>query len=519
MVSSVTNYNRISGLASGLDTDTLVKQMVQAQSTNLIKLQQQKTLNSWKTDTYRDINTKIDDFRKTVQDLRLQGTFMKKTATSAQPNLVGASISGSPTSSSYAIEVGSLATTASVSFEIDKNKISGRTAEVGSDFSFELTGDPNDPNKTFTINVSSKDTVDQVISRINEQSKTTGVKALYFDGNGSIIFTTTSSGSNANIKIKTSGTNNLGIVSGTTAQNDPGSTQFSTGQEGMDGNVIINGVSLPISSNTFTFDGIKFDLKGTTNGQKVSIQVANDTQAAFDSIKNFVDKYNQLIDELNKKISEKKYRDFLPLTDDQKKDMKDNDIKNWEEKAKSGLLSNDSTISDFLLKLRNSLMQPVDGINLGDPKSLSDIGIKTSNIYQERGKLILDETKLKSMLDSNLDGVKMLFSKQSKIGSSTETTITNPAKMGDSGLGYRMYDQVNSTLKQFINIVGSLSSSNVNPNSVMGKQLKYINSNLDKEQRRIYDYESNLYKKFAAMEKSLSKLNSQSSWLSQQLGR
>lgn len=172
MVSSVTNYNRISGLASGIDTDTLVAQMVKAQSSQLNKLQQAKILNSWKTDAYREINTKLDDFRKSVEGLRLQSTFIKQTITSSQPDKIGVSISGKPTAASYTISSASLATPAQgASVNIT---VPGRTTKADAAFSFNLTG-----TGTELIDIAKDDTADQIISKINEKSSTTGIKASF----------------------------------------------------------------------------------------------------------------------------------------------------------------------------------------------------------------------------------------------------------------------------------------------------------------------------------------------------
>lgn len=521
MVSSVNNYNRISGLASGLDTDTMVEQMVKAKSTQLNKLQQAKTLNSWRTDAFRETNTKLDDFRKAVEGLRLQSTFNKQTITSSQPDAVGVSISGVPTASTYTISNVALATPAQGA-SVNLGSSLSRTTLAGSSYTFNLTGIDTAGTHTEQISVTNGDTVDKVIANINAKSDITGIKASFFDGNGSIVLTTVATGASANIKIDSVSdtNNNFGIVDGSTDTTLPNFAPgtYSGGKDVDPGNVTINGVILSINSNSFIYDGIKIDLKSVVNGS-VSIQTANDTQGVFDSIKTFVDKYNGIIDDLNKKIVEKKYRDFPPLLDDQKKDMKDNDIKLWEDKARSGLLNNDSTISGFLVQLRNSLAEAVGGIaDAGSPKTLSDIGITTSKSYSDHGKLVLDETKLKSVLGSNLEGVKTLFTKISTLGEYKDTTVTSQAKHDDSGFGWRIYDRINSTIAGLASIAGSPTSSYVDTNSLMAKQLKSINQNLDNEQDRIMRYENNLYKKFADMETALTKLNSQSSWLSQQLG-
>ncbi|MHB8065107.1 MAG: flagellar filament capping protein FliD, partial [Ruminiclostridium sp.] len=120
-------------------------------------------------------------------------------------------------------------------------------------------------------------------------------------------------------------------------------------------------------SNVFTYDGLTFDIKkdftatdtvippSDTVIAPIKVTVSGDTTKTYDFIKAFVDKYNEIIGKLNDKISEKKYKDYVPLTSDQEAAMTEDQIKAWEAKAKSGLLKNDSTISDILTKLRSSL--------------------------------------------------------------------------------------------------------------------------------------------------------------------
>ena len=101
-----------------------------------------------------------------------------------------------------------------------------------------------------------------------------------------------------------------------------------------------NGLETTRSSNTFTINGFEINLKQPTTAP-VTFSSAPDTDKVVESVVKFVDDYNKLIEDLNSKIREPKYRDFQPLSDEQKKDMKEKEIELWEEKAKSGTLRND----------------------------------------------------------------------------------------------------------------------------------------------------------------------------------
>lgn len=203
------------------------------------------------------------------------------------------------------------------------------------------------------------------------------------------------------------------------------------------------------------------------------------------------------------------------MLDEQKKDLKENEIKLWEEKAKSGLLTNDATIQTFLTEMRNSLGSVIE--NSTGFKSLKDIGINFSNNYQDKGKLVLDEAKLKGVLQTNLEDVKKLFTFKGGDSTSSSTTVTDRTKHNESGFAWRIYDRVNLTISQLGTLAGSPNTS-VDTKSFMAKQIKALDENISREERKVSAYEARLWKQFGAMEKALQQLNSQGSWLSQQLG-
>ncbi|UZW67081.1 flagellar filament capping protein FliD [Priestia flexa] len=140
------------------------------------------------------------------------------------------------------------------------------------------------------------------------------------------------------------------------------------------------------------------------------VNVSNNTDKAVESIKDFVTKYNELIATLNGKTTEERYRDYSPLTDAQRESLTDKQAEQWEEKAKSGLLKNDSILSSGLNQMRSNWYSAVSGIT-GEFKQLTDIGITTSTNYMDRGKLVINETKLKEALEKDPQSVMDLFSK------------------------------------------------------------------------------------------------------------
>ncbi|WP_040209397.1 flagellar filament capping protein FliD [Neobacillus jeddahensis] len=521
-MTSIDTSLRVTGLASGMNTDEIVANLVKAQSARLNKLQQSKITSTWKQDAYRDVNKSVDDFLKSMESLRLQSTFNKQTASSSNESVVSATVSKTPTQSSYEItnvQQAKPALASSVKFFGDGFDTTKKLSELG------VTGDAdgktslmiNDVNYEFNIN----DTLDSVL---NDITSNTPLTVSYSASEKSFTFTNDSAGENKDVKLG-EGTSNLlttlGITAGSVTSTgsdkyaNDSKTSVVVGTDASQAKMWINGMEFRSDTNSITYDGITFDLKANMSSGSLNITTKSDTDAIFSSIKTFVDKYNEVIKDFNGRITEKKYRDYPPLLDDQKTDMKDNDIKLWDEKAKSGLLSSDSTISTFLTEMRNSLTSAVE--NSGAFKTLKEIGIDFSSSYQDNGKLVLDEEKLKGVLQSNLEDVKKLFTDKGTSTNSSATTATDKDMFNQSGFGWRIYDRINVTTKQLTSLAGSPGAT-VDTNSFMAKQITSLTTNIDKEQDRIDSYEERLWKQFGAMEKALQQMNSQSSWLTQQLG-
>jgi len=475
-----------------MNTDEIVANLVRAQSSRLNKMQQNKISTTWKSEAYRDTNKKIDEFRKAMESLRLQSTFNNQSVTSGNAGIEVAS-AGNSKQTDFVISEVILAKSAKSAMATFDSQ--GKDVEA---FSFELNG--------VAIDIE-PGTFEQAIAKINSYSSETSVRAS--NVGGSLVLTSTETGTAGKVEIVVQSPNPLNLEN-----------KLVEGSAKVSGSVTINGLKVTTDSNTFTYEGVTFNLKNDIPaGSNVSIQVKSDTDGIFNSIKTFVDKYNDLIADLNGKLTEKRYRDYPPLLEEQKKEMKENDIKLWDEKAKSGLLTSDSTIGSFLIEMRNSLnavVENADAVTSGI-KSLRDIGINFSTNYRDNGKLILDEAKLKGMLQTNLEDVKRLFTVKGISDKTSDTTATNADMHKDSGFAWRIYDRLNLTISKLGSLAGSPNST-VDTESFIAKQLKALDSNIYREQDKVRSYESRLWKQFTAMEKALSQLNSQSSWLSSQLG-
>lgn len=272
--------------------------------------------------------------------------------------------------------------------------------------------------------------------------------------------------------------------------------------EGQNAKVTINGVELERSSNTITANGLTITLKGTTNGEEETIETSRGTDQIVEGLKSFVEQYNAMIDKLRGYTdADATYKDYAPLTEAQKKEMTDREIELWEEKAKEGLLRNDSDISSFLSSMRSILYTKPEGADF----ALYQFGIETSSEWSDKGKLVIDEAKLRSMLESNPEAIQDLFLGEDGLATKMNETLKATANTSSASPG---------TLVQLAGVKNTASAGN----NTLSKRLDDIAEKLQDLKDQYETEKTRYWRMFNSMETAMSNLNSQSAWLSSQFG-
>lgn len=513
---------RISGLGSGLDIDTLVKQTMQAKRVPFDQMRQKMTYLGWQRDAYREMNTDMSGLLKEVQKLTFESNVQAKKAsmTTSDAEKVIATPSAGAVSGNFTLQVNQIAKSASVTSGM---VIGMSTNQLNASGTLTITGSVGSDTVDFVVT----DNVSQIVSKINSKTSTTGVKAIYDQLSDKLTLTNTQTGAAGNaLRIADSGGTNtlLGIlkISDTdtpdpTRTPDLTTTAQTNVSKGQDAIVNFNNTgNVTVSSNSFTMNNINFTLlkdpAALGGTYTISGSTNTDVDAIVSTIKGVFDKYNDLIDKVNGKLSEPKYRDYAPLSDDQKAEMKEADIKLWEEKAKSGLLRRDSVLSNGLEKMRHFLSESVTGIAAGQYNSMADIGITTApssgassyQAYLENGKIYIDESKLRNALTNSPDQVAALFTKDG--ARDVNGKLTN---WTDAGIGTRLNEIVNSDI-----ISGLTQKTQIVPTkSYLNRQIDDYATRISVGESVLSKYEQQLYSKYAKMETALNKLNSQGSYL------
>jgi len=269
------------------------------------------------------------------------------------------------------------------------------------------------------------------------------------------------------------------------------------------------------TSNTLTLDGVTFKFTGEIPSEGISVNGKSDVTAVKDKVVNFINDYNKLMEKLNTLTTEKRNRNYMPLTDEQKKEMSENEIKLWDERVKKGQLYKDSDVS----RIANSMKSAMRGIVSGVDGNLEKFGIKPVSDYQgtKNGTYTIDETKFTEALENNSEEVMKLFINTPP----SVEGMSDQEKYSKTGIAQRLksilYNETVTTSSVLIKKAGVEGSASVANNELTKSIEKYEKKMLDME-KDFSRREQQLYSKWATIESMMNKLNSQQSYLASQLG-
>ncbi|XEC95380.1 flagellar filament capping protein FliD [Paenibacillus tarimensis] len=478
---------RISGFASGMDIDSMVQELMKARRTSLNTIVQKRTLVEWQREAYRELSTKIVDFRNNkLPSYSLSNSMNAKTSSvSGNTNTLTVNSTSASAAGTLNVQVDQIASAANTILKYDGGSTAGKTlAELG------FTVDGNDEGTVsvngISISYLGTESLGDLAAKINA-NKDVKATALYNETTGELSITNTLTGAG-----------NVDLL------DFPASGFTVTATAGQNSIAKINGITYEQASNRFSVNGFDFTVKAESGaGGATTITAVTDTNKIIETIKSFINDYNSLIGSINSELQEEKYRSYMPLTEEQKEEMGDKQIELWEEKARSGLLRNDTIFNKLVSDLRITSTAEVGGINI------DSIGISTGKWY-EKGKLILvDEAKLRDAIEANPDEVASLFTLNGTDKSPLST---------ESGIFVKMRESLMTTLQSLSKKAGtSLSSTDLNgsfmENSLLGDQIRQMKSRESLLNSRLISIENQYYKQFTAMETAINKFNAQASSL------
>lgn len=497
---------RITGLNSGLDTDSIIKSLSSSYQTKIDNVKRKQSDVQYKMDSWSELNKKLYSFYgKTLSNNRYQNNLSTMKAETSSES-VSVSASAEAIKGNHKLQVIETAQTGYItSRKLDNINKDSKLNDLGlSSGMYKFNGQE--------ITVDENTTVSSFINALNKN----GVNASFDNIQNRFFISAKENGENANFDLSENKTSKellsiMGLdrsyylgddgnyysdkdktkkIEDKDLINDIKSGNAAVRIFGRDSEILLDGVSFKNNSNNISVNGLSINIKDKTN-ENIDINVKKDTSATFDKIKGLIDEYNSLMNEMSKAYNTS--RDgYKSLTDEEKDAMSDKEIEKWEEKLKSSALYRDSSLYSVMSRMKEASLGSII-MKDGNKKTLNDFGI-TSKSYlsasaDERYTLDIDENKLKNAIEQNGEETTSFFNELSKkLYSAIDKAMSGPASLSSK---YKVY----------------------NDKALLSQKNSY-DKDISKQEEKMQKEQDKYYKQFAAMESALSKMNSQSNYFS-----
>lgn len=523
---------RMTGMVSGLDTDSIVKELVSAYSTKKEKYEKEQTKLGWKQEIWKDLNKEVNTFYKSVGNLRFAGGYSTKKTTSSDTTKATVSAGSNAVTGTQKLHV--LSTAQSGYLTGGKITASDSSAKVTSSTKLSELGFTEDETalKFIAKDKDGKDisadiklSKDSTISDAVKALRDVGLNASFDENNGRIFLSSSATGASTDFSLKSDGSDASKNLLNTLALNTEASeiteaSKRATKIDGSDAAIVLNGVVYTSSSNNFSINGLSISVNGVTDkvddlknvdvdalddSKAVSISTTTDTQGIYDKIKDFLTSYNNIINKMTKLYNADSAKNYEPLTDDEKSEMSDSEIEKWETKIKDSLLRRDSTLSTVMSAMTTAMSGGAT-VN-GKTYFLSNFGISTLGYMNaaenEQNAYHIDGDEDDENTSGNTDKLMTALN-------SDPDTVMDFMKQMATNLYNAIDKQMTSTTLR--------SKYSIYNDKEMTTQYKNYTTTIKEWETKISDKEDYYYKKFSSMESALSKFNSQTSSLSGLIG-
>jgi flagellar hook-associated protein 2 len=413
------------GVGSGLDIEGLITQLVAAERDPVeARLERKESELKQEISAFGTLKSALSTFQDSASNLNRLSTYNQRTAASTNDDVVGITARAGAEPGNYSLTVSQLAkahSLASGSYTSVNDPVGSGTltfrfgttsySEVpeGSEQIPAYTGFAVNGERTQAEVVidASNNTLEGVRDAINDAD--VGVSAVIVnDGTGfRLLISSEESGAENSLQISVDDADGNNADQGglsALAFNGGGSgmTQTLAGQDAV---FTLNGLEISHSSNLAedVIEGISLDLKELTDTGSVTVSVAEDTESLKEGIKDFVDKYNEYLNTINRLTA------YDPGT------------------KVAGALQGDFSARSVTSQLRQALTSSVEGFE-GAFTSLAEVGITS----QVDGTLSISDTKLDAALEEHYDDFVKLFA---SIGDPTDSSINYVSATDDTMVG------------------------------------------------------------------------------------
>ena len=511
-----TNKIRMSGLISGLDTDAVVEALVSSKKEKVTTAKNDQKKIGWKQTIYEGINKNIKGlFQSHLSSMRFSAAYSKM-KTNVSDSTVASVVTGDgAVKATQKLKVESLAKTAYLTGKDLNGENTAKTFNATStlaDLGYEGSGDTIHINiggtEKGTLAVDGSTTISDVLTEL----KKAGLNASFDTETQRFFVNSKSTGKANDFTLTDDGNGALAALGLNVATADEKAaegfdqSQYATKVDGSNAVIYLNDAKFTSDTNTFKVNGLTITAMDETGDREVTLTTDSDTSGIYDMIKNMITQYNKAINEIDKYYGAASARKYDMLTDEEKEAMKDKEIEEYEDKIKSGLLRMDTNLGS-LRELFTTTMNEGIQIN-GKTYYLSSFGIGTGSYFDTP-----DNEKHALHIDGDKDDDKF----KDKTDKLSEMIASDPATGEEffKKLSQNLYKKLDNVSKSRD---GYRSYGNFYDDKKMKSDYDGYKSTIKDLEKKANDYEDKIYRQYAAMEKTLSNMQSKSNALAGLLG-
>ena len=498
---------RITGSASGLDTDAMVQELVKAYDEKGKTYTKNRTKTEWKQEAWATLNTKIKSFySKYAANMRFSDAYVKKATTCSDSSKASIVASANAVNGTQNLKINNLAKAAYLTGgELKKDKDGNAVTKdttlsqlgvLDSGSASKITIQQGTQSETSSYTGSKDFTIDgdMTLADVAKLIGEAGYSANFDEGTGRFFVSSKESGEANNFDL----TGDAGVLAGLGLAGEN-----AVKLDGEDAEIELNNAKFKSATNTFAINGLTITAKDVTTGAGVNIVTDTDYDSIYDNIKNFIKEYNSIVNEIDKLYNAESAGKYEPLTDEEKDVLSDAEVEKWEKKIKDSLLRKDSDLDSIGSAMRNAMLQTID-VN-GTKYSLSSFGINTLGYFEAA-----DNEKNAYHIAGNTDDPDS-SDKDDKLKSMIAGNTADTAEFFQKLVG-GLYDAMNTIQSRSDNYT---SFGNFYSDKKLSNEYVEQTKQIDKWEKYVADIEEKYYKQFTAMESSLSALQSQQSYISQ----
>lgn len=490
---------RITGMNSGLDTESIITALTQRYQDKVDNNKSNQKKLNWKQDKWKELNKKVSNFYNgTLANMRFSTAYSKKVTTASNSNAVSIVTGDNAMNANQKLNIKQLASSAFMTGN-EVTLADGTTAATKSStmadlglgsgqLQFKIGGSDTD---VISVDIAAEDNIEAVLTKLRAaKSSETGTSLDFnYDENNNRFFVSSKEAGDGN--------NFEAVSSDFSAKLGFNSTNYEAGH---DAHIELNGVSYYSKSNTFSINGLT--ITANEVAENITLSTKQDTSGIYDNIKKMLKEYNELMKEVATAYNADKATKYKMLTDDQKDEMTDKEVEEWEKKIKDGLLSKDETLGNIRTGLRTAAGSGFD-ITLKDgtvrKMTLADFGIATGSFFStdenERDAFHIDGDPDDAVSAGNTDVLKAMISSDPE---AVQSYFTQFAR--------EVYGKLSDLMKG----TEYSSSFTIYEDKLMASQYSAYNTKISDAEKALERAQDRYYSKFTAMEKALAKINSTS---------